>query len=172
MWYVKVLEWERFRCFRHCSALLGRLSGNVLLGPLMWWHREMFFDWNHGGRQCWGVRKSDGVPEHKNHEWESRTKAHRSQKAGRQGISESLCSPQKLWIPLHVPLCPLFLGRWRDFYIPILPSDLRNIPNVNTYKNVFYILWFAGLIPYIYKPATCSHFKPRLLKWHLWLGFF
>jgi hypothetical protein len=27
-----------------------------------------FFGWDHGGRQCWGVRKSDGVPEHKSHE--------------------------------------------------------------------------------------------------------
>jgi hypothetical protein len=35
-------------------------------------------------------------------------------------------------------LAPLFIGR-RDFYIPKLPSNLGNIPNVNTYKNVFYI---------------------------------
>jgi hypothetical protein len=37
---------------------------------------------------------------------------------------------------------------------------------------IFYILWFAGLISYIYKSATSSHFKPGLLKWRLWLGFF
>jgi hypothetical protein len=43
----------------------------------------------------------------------------------------------------HEPLytCPrsLFIGRRRDFYIPILPSDLSNIPNGNMYMNVFYI---------------------------------
>jgi hypothetical protein len=38
--------------------------------------------------------------------------------------------------------------------------------------NVFYIPWFAGLISYIYKPATSSHSQPGLLKWRLWLGFF
>jgi hypothetical protein len=37
--------------------------------------------------------------------------------------------------------------------------------------NVFYILWLAELISYIYKPATSSHSKPRLLKRRLWLGF-
>jgi hypothetical protein len=74
--------------------------------------------------------------------------------------------------PFTRALVPPFIGRWRDFYIPRLPSNLGNIPNVNTYKNVFYIPWFAGLISYIYKPATSSRFKPGLLKWRLWLGFF
>jgi hypothetical protein len=70
--------------------------------------------------------------------------------------------------------CPRtpFIGRRRDFYILILPSHLGNISNVNTYKNVFYTTWFAGLISYIYKPVTSSHFKPGLLKRRLWLGLF
>jgi hypothetical protein len=37
-------------------------------------------------------------------------------------------------------LGPPFIGRWRDFYIPKFPSDLKNIPNGNMYMNVFYIL--------------------------------
>jgi hypothetical protein len=40
------------------------------------------------------------------------------------------------------------------------------------YTNVFYILWFTGLISYIYKPATSSHLKSGLLRWHLWLCSF
>jgi hypothetical protein len=56
---------------------------------------------------------------------------------------------------LHVPSRPPFIGRRRDFYIPKTPSSSKNIPNVNTYKNVF----FAS---YIYKPATSSHSKPGL----------
>jgi hypothetical protein len=32
-----------------------------------------------------------------------------------------------------------FIGRRRDFYIPKIPSNLRNIPSVNMYMNVFYI---------------------------------
>jgi hypothetical protein len=34
---------------------------------------------------------------------------------------------------------PPFIGRWRDFYIPRLPPNLENIPNVNMYMNVLYI---------------------------------
>jgi hypothetical protein len=88
------------------------------------------------------------------------TKTRKSRATRRQGISERLYSPQKLWIPLHVPSRPLFIGRWWDFYIPRLPLNLENIPSVDIYMNVFYISWFAGLISHIYKSATSSHSKP------------
>jgi hypothetical protein len=52
-------------------------------------------------------------------------------------------------------LMPPFIGRRGDFYIPETPSSSKNIPNVNTYKNVFFI-------SYIYKSVTSSHFKPGL----------
>jgi hypothetical protein len=61
-------------------------------------------------------------------------------------------------------LAPPFIGRRRDFYIPKIPSKLRNIPSVNMYMNVFYISWLAGLISYIYKPATSSHAQLGLLR--------
>jgi hypothetical protein len=32
-----------------------------------------------------------------------------------------------------------FIWRRRDFYIPRIPSNIRNIPSVNMYMNVFYI---------------------------------
>jgi hypothetical protein len=35
---------------------------------------------------------------------------------------------------------------------------------VNMYMNVLYILWFAVLISYIYKPTISSHIKPGLLR--------
>jgi hypothetical protein len=57
--------------------------------------------------------------------------------------------------PFTRALAPPFIGRQRDFYIPKTPSSSRNIPNVNTYKNVFFI-------SYIYKTATSSHSKPGL----------
>jgi hypothetical protein len=87
---------------------------------------------------------------------------------------------KNLWKPVHASkvvnpftraLAPPFIGRRRDFYIPRLPANLGNILNVNAHKNVLYILWFARLISYIYKPATSSHFKSGLLKRRLWLGF-
>jgi hypothetical protein len=56
-----------------------------------------------------------------------------------------------------VPSRPSFIGRRRDFYIPTIPLNLKNIPSVNTYTNVFYI-------SYIYQPATSSHAKPRLFE--------
>jgi hypothetical protein len=59
--------------------------------------------------------------------------------------------------PFTRALTPPFIGRRRDFYIPKVPSNPRNIPNVNTYMNVFYI-------SYIYKLATSSHAKPRLFE--------
>jgi hypothetical protein len=34
-------------------------------------------------------------------------------------------------------LTPPFIGSRRDFYIPKIPSDPRNIPSVNMYMNVF-----------------------------------
>jgi hypothetical protein len=34
---------------------------------------------------------------------------------------------------------PPFIGRRMDFYIPTIPSNLGNIPNVNMHTNVFYI---------------------------------
>jgi hypothetical protein len=59
--------------------------------------------------------------------------------------------------PFTRALAPPFIGRRRDFYIPKTPSNLKNIPSVNTYMNVFYI-------SYIYKPATSSHTKPGLFE--------
>jgi hypothetical protein len=78
--------------------------------------------------------------------------------------SQKDCSHLKSCESLYT--CPhsLFIGRRRDFYIPKIPSNLRNIPSVNMYMNVLYIPWFAGLISYIHKPATSSHIKPGLLR--------
>jgi hypothetical protein len=114
---------------------------------------------------CCGVRKSDGVPKHKVHEQDSQEL--------RNGDKESpkACTRLKSCESLYT--CPRtpFIGRRTDFYIPKIPSNPRNIPSVNMYMNVFYIPWFAGLISYIYKPATSSHVKPGLLRWRLGLGF-
>jgi hypothetical protein len=57
--------------------------------------------------------------------------------------------------PFTCALAPPFIGRRRDFYILKTLSSSRNISNVNTYKNVFFI-------SHIYKPATSSHSKPGL----------
>jgi hypothetical protein len=62
--------------------------------------------------------------------------------------------------PFTHALVPPFIGRRRDFYILKIPSNLMNIPNVNSYMNVFYI-------SYIYKPATSSHVEPGLLRQRL-----
>jgi hypothetical protein len=63
----------------------------------------------------------------------------------------------KVVSPFTRALAPPFIGRRRDFYIPKVPSNPRNIPNVNTYMNVFNI-------SYIYKLATSSHAKPGLFE--------
>jgi hypothetical protein len=45
----------------------------------------------------------------------------------------------KVVSPFTRALAPLFIGRRRNFYIPKIPSNSKNIPSVNTYMNVFYI---------------------------------
>jgi hypothetical protein len=88
----------------------------------------------------------------------------------KSGETKNLRKPElasKVVNPFTCALAPPFIGRREDFYIPRLPSNLRNIPNVNTYKNVFYIPWFAGLISYIYKSATI-----HTLNLDFWSDFF
>jgi hypothetical protein len=58
--------------------------------------------------------------------------------------------------PFTRALAPPFIGRQMDFYIPKTPSNSKNIPNVNTYKIIFFI-------QHIYKPATGSHSNPDFL---------
>jgi hypothetical protein len=81
----------------------------------------------------WGVRKSDGALEHK-----CQVQVHESHEERGQRIPESLLA-SKVVNPFTRALASPFIGRRMDFYIPRLPSNLGNIPNVNTYKNVFYI---------------------------------
>jgi hypothetical protein len=86
-----------------------------------------------------GSEKSEGVPEHKY----TRTQEHLNPKM--QFMKEETKNlPQtalasKVVNPFTCALVPPFIGRRRDFYIPKIPSNLRNIPSVNMYKNVFYI---------------------------------
>jgi hypothetical protein len=77
----------------------------------------------------------------------------------REETRNLLKTPQtsKVVNPFTRAFAPPFIGRRRDFYIPKVPSNPRNIPNVNTYMNVFYI-------SYIYKLATSSHAKPGLFE--------
>jgi hypothetical protein len=84
-----------------------------------------------------------------------KSKAQMTQEQTKNPIKTTHAS--KVVNPFTRALAPPFIGRRRDFYIPKVPSNVRNIPNVNMYMNVFYIL-------YIYKPATSSHVKPGLLR--------
>jgi hypothetical protein len=87
-------------------------------------------------------KSSERFPEH---ERESEQLS-RSNATVRRKETENLpLVPQVPKICDSVYTCP-FIGRRRDFYIPKTPSSSKNIPNVNTYKNVFSISYF-------YKPA-------------------
>jgi hypothetical protein len=61
--------------------------------------------------------------------------------AEKEGDKESpkACTRLKSCESLYTcPRAP-FIRRRRDLYIPRLPSNLKNIPSVNMYMNVFYI---------------------------------
>jgi hypothetical protein len=84
-----------------------------------------------------GVWKSNGVPKHKNHKQESRIESARVTKSGE---TKNLRKPKhtlKVVNTFTRALAPPFIGRRRDCYLPRLPSNLRNIPNVNTHMKAF-----------------------------------
>jgi hypothetical protein len=117
-------------------------------------------------RSCLHRENSDKIPEHRS----VRMRNMRTSKSGTQFTNEETKNLQKTANASKVAnrftraLASPFIGRRRDFYIPKIPSNLRNISSVNMYMNVFYIPWFTGLISYIYKSATSSHIKPGLLR--------
>jgi hypothetical protein len=56
--------------------------------------------------------------------------------------TENLRKPalaSKVVNPFTRALAPPVIGRRKDFYIPRIPSNLRTIPSVDMYTNVFYI---------------------------------
>jgi hypothetical protein len=71
----------------------------------------------------------------------------------------------KIVSPLTCALVPPFIGRRRDFYIPKVPSNPRNIPNMNTYMNVFYISYIYKIVSLVHTP------NPDFLRQRLWLDF-
>jgi hypothetical protein len=99
----------------------------------------------------------DGIPKH-----EREGKADTFRSSTQMPLKETrnllkTAQASKVVNPFTRALAPPFIGRRGDFYIPKTHSNLKNIPNVNTYMNVFYI-------SYIYKPATSSHTKPGLFE--------
>jgi hypothetical protein len=101
--------------------------------------------------------------------WSPRTQrvTNKSTQVTKDGETKNLRKPvlvSKVVNLFTCALAPPFIGRRRDFYIPRIPSNLENIPSVNTYMNVFYIPWFTGLLSYIYKLDTSSHLKPELFE--------
>jgi hypothetical protein len=97
--------------------------------------------------------KPDGIPEHE------RDRAVSASRSSNNAVGdwESPTSSTNFQSYKSIYTCPRtpFIRRRRDFYIPKTPSHSKNIPNVNTYMNVFFI-------SYNYKPATSSHPKPGL----------
>jgi hypothetical protein len=83
----------------------------------------------------------EGIPERRS----AGTQNTRTFKSGTQFTKEETknlkktAHASKVVNPFTRALTPPFIGRRRDFYIPKIPSNLRNIPSVNIYMNVLYI---------------------------------
>jgi hypothetical protein len=110
-------------------------------------------------RQCQllGVSENpDKIPEHKRRMYANVQVKVTDDVRGDKGSPKD-CSCLKSCESFYTcPRAP-FYREIKGLYIPKTPSNSKNIPSVNMYTNVFYIL-------YIYKPATSSHAKPRLLR--------
>jgi hypothetical protein len=122
------------------------LSWNVLLRPLVWWHRELFFGWTTVGANVWGYTKMQ-ISSPNTREWNAKafkSEAQMTQEGTKNLQKTALTS--KLMNSFTRALAPPFIGRRRDFYIPKVPSNLWNIPNVNSYMNVFYISYITSLL--------------------------
>jgi hypothetical protein len=102
---------------------------------------------------CWGLPEKFGRSPN-TRERVLHTLKHKIRTRGTMTLLNGGTSSKNL-SPFTRALAPPFIGRRRDFYIPKTPSNSKNIPNMNTYKNVFFIR-------HIYKPATSSHSKPGL----------
>jgi hypothetical protein len=101
------------------------LSWNVLLGLLLWWHREQFFGWNTVGANVGGYPKIwIRSPNTRERENSKHVYAQRWCKR-RLGVSCRLHKFPKLWILLHVPSCPPFIRRGRDFTFRQYPWTQR-----------------------------------------------
>jgi hypothetical protein len=91
------------------------------------------------GANVGGVSKNpDRTPEHRSNEY---TNVQVWNTIHERGDKESpkTAHASKVVNPFTRALAPPFIGRRREFYIPKIPSDLRNIPSVNTYMNVLCI---------------------------------
>jgi hypothetical protein len=107
------------------------------------------------GANVRGVRKFGRDPRTREKGKWTRSSTQMTQKDTRNLLK--IAPASKVVSPFTRALAPPFIGRRRDFYILKVPSNPRNIPNVNSYMNVFYI-------SYIYKLATSSHVKHGLFE--------
>jgi hypothetical protein len=80
-----------------------------------------------------GSEKSEGSPNTR--VWNKSTRVAKSKET--KNLRKTALG-SKVVNPFTRALAPLFIWRRRDFYIPKIPSNVRNIPSVNIYMNVFY----------------------------------
>jgi hypothetical protein len=105
LWCLKVQSWERFHCPQHGGALLNQsqrgCSSSTSFVVASW---VVFL-----AETRWAPMLGAPKNQKESPNTEVQNSNHTSRKATkrRQGISEIMHSPQKLWIPLHVPSCPL-----------------------------------------------------------------
>jgi hypothetical protein len=72
---------------------------------------------------------------------------------------------QSCWSPYTCPHAPPFIGRRRDFYIPTIPLNSKNIPNVNTHTQMSFTSHTFKSLPLVHT------LNPDFLRRQLWLFF-
>jgi hypothetical protein len=91
-----------------CSSWLG-LNRSVLLRPLLWWHRELFFDSNTVGANVGGSENRMESPNTR-----AKSPSHKSCERETKNLQKPVLA-SKVVDPFTRALAPPFIGRWRDF---------------------------------------------------------
>jgi hypothetical protein len=117
-------------------AIAGANEDKTLSKLKIWSFFMCFFLCQRDGSVGGYPKNSDDYPNTRESSWHVQVQ---SESAKRLWFPPRVAQVPKSLNPFTRALAPPFIGRRRDFYIPITPLASENIPSVNAYKIVFFI---------------------------------
>jgi hypothetical protein len=101
-------------------VLLISLGGNILLGPLLWWHRELFFGLDTVGANVGGSENRKGSPNTR----AMRKDAQFAKVKETENLQKSILASKVVNLFTHAH-APPFTGRRRDFLHSVTTLESR-----------------------------------------------